>query len=97
MLTEEQAKEALKQFQIPQWEERRIKELAGLGARYAGIGEGPARSHHVGSAQTRQIRPPTMDALRSNERIAIFERAVPRSRLIARRRCGPREWPSRTR
>ena len=76
MLTAEEAKEALKQFQIPQWEERRIKELAGLGSRYAGIGKGLLGLRAWGR---RDEKDPAvdMDALKPNERTAIFDVLFP--------------------
>lgn len=76
MLTAEEAKEALKQFQIPQWEERRIKELAGLGSRYAAIGKGLLGLNMWGRPDEKDPAA-DMDALRPNERTAIFDVLFP--------------------
>jgi HEAT repeat protein len=76
MLTAEQAKEALKQFEIPDWEERRTRELGGLGSRYAAIGRGLLGLHSWGR---RDEKDPAvdMDALKPNERTAIFDVLFP--------------------
>jgi len=76
MLTAEQAKEALKKFEIPDWEERRSRELGGLGGRYAAIGRGMLGLRAWGR---RDEKDPAvdMDALKPNERTAIFDVLFP--------------------
>jgi HEAT repeat protein len=76
MLTAEQAEEALKKFEIPDWEERRKRELGGLGARYAGIGRGMLGLRAWGRAADKDPAV-DMDALKPNERTAIFDVIFP--------------------
>lgn len=77
MLTAEQAKEALKQFQIPDWDKRRTADLGGLSSRHADIGR-RLLAQHSWSGRDQTDPSADLDGLKSSERTVIFDVLFPR-------------------